>query len=172
MKEQRPDTAGMTAIRRASARDFLDIAALDRLAWLGNRHGEFIPDGEHVWRLWCEHAWCFAARLEGESCIESPAGTLAGAIVAFPCLDGRFCVHKVMVLPALRGRGIGSRLFAVLLEELDRQGVATFLTVDPSNESAQRLYASWGYVRDRFVAGFYRPVEDRWVLARSAGVQS
>ena len=43
------------SLRRAEPRDFLEIAALDRVVWTGE-HDRFIPDGEHVWRVWCEYA--------------------------------------------------------------------------------------------------------------------
>ena len=146
-------------VARARPRDFLAIAALDRVAWRQNRHPEFIPDGEHVWRMWCEFALVYVARR---------GARLAGVILAFPTLDGRFCVHKVMVARPCRGQGIGSRLFAVLLKELDRRGVAAFLTADPVNAAAVALYAKWGFRRRKLVNGFYRHNEDRLVLTRPA----
>ncbi|WP_022663304.1 GNAT family N-acetyltransferase [Paucidesulfovibrio longus] len=149
----------MIEVQRATPGDFLEIAALDRTAWKGNRNNAFIPDGEHVWRLWAEHALTFTAR---------SAGRLLGAIVAFPCLDGRFCVHKVMVEPAERGQGVGSRLFERLLKELDARAEDAFLTVDPENKAALALYAKWGFDERSFVPGFYRAEEDRYVLLRRA----
>lgn len=149
----------MTEVQRAEPGDFLEIAALDRTAWKANRNSEFIPDGEHVWRLWTEHALTFVVRREG---------ALRGAIVAFPCLDGRFCVHKVMVEPAERGRGLGSLLFERLLAELDERAADAFLTVDPENGAALALYAKWGFDERTFVSGFYRAAEDRFVLLRRA----
>lgn len=143
--------------RRAKPADFLNIAALDRQAWKSNRHPEFIPDGEHVWRIWCEYALVYCAEAAGE---------IAGAVLAFPCSGGMYCLHKVFVSDAHRGQGIGSRLFDVLLAEIDRLGVAVFLTVDPVNEPAIRLYEKWGFTERRFVAGFYREQEDRFVLTR------
>lgn len=144
-------------IEPAQPADFLAIAALDRQAWLGNRHNEFIPDGEHVWRIWVEHALVYKARL-GE--------TLAGAILAFPTVRPTWCVHKVFVDAQARGRGVGSRLFEALLVEIDRREAPSFLTVDPANETAIRLYEKWGFLQREFVAGFYRSYEDRLVLTR------
>lgn len=143
---------------RARDRDFLAIAALDREAWLANRHPEFIPDGEHVWRIWVDGALVFVARA-GER--------LVGAILAFPTLRGDLCVHKVMVDSAWRGRGIGTRLFERLLDEVDAgSGVECWLTVDPANAAALRLYARWGFTGRRLVPGYYRAEEDRYVLTR------
>jgi len=147
------------AITRARPRDFLEIAALDRVAWQQNRQPEYIPDGEHVWRIWCEFSLVYAARNQDR---------LVGVILAFPCLNDRFCVHKVMVAQDCRGMGIGSRLFAALLEEIDRRDVAAFLTVDPTNANAIALYQKWGFSERILVPGFYRPEEDRLVLTRPA----
>ncbi len=147
-------------IGAAQGRDFLAIAGLDRRAWCDNRQPEFIPDGEHAWRLWVDGAHVFVAR-EGEA--------IVGAILAFPTLDGALCVHKVMVEKTRRGLGVGSRLFDVLLAEVDRRGgVNCFLTVDPGNHAALRLYEKWGFTEQRFVAGYYREHEDRYVLTRPA----
>ncbi len=162
-------------IRRATVTDFMPIAALDRTAWSRNRNAEFIPDGEHVWRLWVEHGLVYCAVREGE---------IVGAIVAFPCLPGAdhedrslssdhkslFCVHKAFVIEALRGQQVGTRLFEALLAELDRLGAESFLTVDPINEAGIRLYEKWGYTERRFVKGYYRPHEDRFVLTRAAAL--
>jgi [ribosomal protein S18]-alanine N-acetyltransferase len=150
--------------RRATPQDFLAIADLDRRAWVKNRNAEFIPDGEHVWRLWCEHGLTFCALTEDGNGGES----LVGAIVAFPCLDGRYCVHKAFVEESLRGQRIGAGLFEALLSELDVVGADAFLTVDPVNEAGIRLYERWGFTERQFVPGFYRSNEDRYVLTRRA----
>ena len=146
-------------IRRAQPADFLAVAALDREAWKQGENAEFIPDGEHAWRIWIEHAVVF--------CAES-RGRVVGAVVAFPCTSGSYCLHKVFVEAGLRGRGIGSRLFDQLLEEIDAMGLPVFLTVSPGNDAALALYEKWGFTERRFVAGYYRPSEDRFVLTRPA----
>ena len=145
-------------IRKTKTTDFLAIAALDRKAWKANSHGEFIPDGEHVWRVWCENALMFSA-VQGE--------VIVGAILAFPCLDGSFCVHKVFVERNLNGQGIGTKLFEVLTKALDELAVTSWLTVSPDNENARKLYAKWGFTNETFRKGFYRSYEDRFVLLRN-----
>lgn len=149
--------SGLT-ISRSVPRDFLSIAALDREVWKSTPCGELIPDGEHAWRIWCEHALVYIARTE--------SGETAGALLAFPALEAGFCVHKVMVAPSCQGRGIGSRLFATFLEEADRRKVSCFLTVSPENTAAVTLYRKWGFSKEEFVAGYYRESEDRLVLTR------
>ena len=143
-------------IRRAVPKDFPAIAALDRDVWSDR---PFIPDGEHVWRIWIEHALVF--------CAESNE-RISGAIVAFPCMNGSYCLHKVFVRASSRDRGIGSKLFGELLDEIDRRNGSTFLTVDPDNASAITLYEKWGFTERTFVSGYYRADEDRFVLTRKA----
>ncbi len=146
-------------IRKTKTTDFLAIAALDRMAWKANSHSEFIPDGEHIWRVWCENAIMFSAIHEEE---------IIGAILAFPCLDGSFCIHKVFVAPKLRGQGIGTQLFKQLTKALDEINVDSWLTVSPDNENARKLYAKWGFTDATFKKGYYRSYEDRFVLLRKS----
>ena len=145
-------------IERAKPRDFLEIARLDREAWAQSRNSKYIPDGEHAWRLWTEYALVFCAWEEDR---------LLGAVLAFSTLQpDLFCLHKVFVDHASRGKGIGSALFDAMFVECDQRGVDCFLTVDPVNESAIRLYENWGFTERKFVKGFYRPEEDVLVLTR------
>ncbi|MBU1712097.1 MAG: GNAT family N-acetyltransferase [Proteobacteria bacterium] len=147
----------MVKYEKATVSEFLAIAELDREAWKLNRNSEFIPDGEHVWRLWVEHALVFLAK---------EANVVIGAILAFPCISKKWCVHKVFVRQDKRDLGIGTKLFDELLKEIDKIGVDCFLTVDPTNDSAIRLYEKWGFTEREFVKGYYRPNEDRFVLTR------
>lgn len=149
------------AVRRAVPADFLDIARLDREAWVESRHATFIPDGEHAWRLWSEHAILIVAEEDD---------AIVGASLAFPTFGGPYCLHKIFVDRARRARGIGRALMEATLAEIDATGVAVFLTVDPVNEAAISLYESWGFVDRQFVKGYYRPEEDRLVLTRRAAL--
>ena len=144
-------------ISRSIPTDFLQIAALDRVAWLNNAHGEYIPDGEHVWRMWCQHSVMFSAKCGGE---------IVGAILAFVCEDGRYCLHKVMVNDNFRRQDIGGQLFDALFQVLDEKKVACFLTVDPNNSHAIALYETWGFDERKLVEGFHRAHEHRYVLTR------
>jgi [ribosomal protein S18]-alanine N-acetyltransferase len=144
-------------IRRARSSDFLAVAALDREAWSENREATFIPDGEHAWRLWTEH---------GIVVVYEPDSKVLGAALAFPTLSGAFCLHKIFVDRSCRGDGVGTQLMNQVLEEIDDLGVACFLTVDPENEAAIRLYETFGFTERVFVKGYYREAEDRYVLTR------
>lgn len=142
---------------RAVKTDFLAIAQLDRNAWTQSPGGEFIPDGEHAWRLWVEHALVFVARQSEK---------VVGAVLAFPCVSGIYCAHKVFVDDAFRHCGTGTRLCEMLLHEIDRLKVDCFTTVNPKNEGLILLYGRLGFTEKEFVKGFYRPDEDRYVLTR------
>lgn len=146
------------SIDRAKPRDFLAIARLDRIAWTQGAHAEFIPDGEHVWRIWVEHALVYCAKLADEEVV--------GAVLVFPTRKASYCLHKAFVAEAYRGKGIGTKLIDAVLSEVDELCGDCFLTVDPSNEVALRLYASWGFTEREFIPGFYRDQEDRFVLTR------
>ena len=141
-------------IRRAVPADFSELAALDREVW---QNFEFIPDGEHVWRLWTEHAVVSCAEVDSR---------IVGAILAFPCANGSYCIHKVFIKEEFRGKGLGSQLFELLLKDLDKENLSCFLTVDPANKAAITLYEKWGFTERKFVQGYYRSDEDRYVLSR------
>lgn len=145
-------------IRRASPGDFLACAALDRLVWTGE-HDRFIPDGEHVWRIWCEYAAVLVAETPG-----LPAGAwwpIAGAVLLFPTMSGELFLHKVFVHQACAGQGIGS---ALLRAALDRAEATVLLTVNPANDRALALYRKLGFTTRAEIHGYYRPEEDRLLL--------
>ena len=146
-------------VEQAVGGDFLEIAALDRVAWKDSKFGEFIPDGEHAWRIWCEYSLTYVARIEGK---------LVGAIMAFTCDSGGYYLHKAIVEKAFRGRGIGSKLIESMLEDIDRRKESIFLTVDPENHGAIRLYENFGFTERTYEKGFYRDHEDRFILRRPA----
>lgn len=62
--------------------------------------------------------------------------------------------------------GVASKLFDALMKEIDEKGLDVFLTVDPINERAIRIYEKMGFTEKQYVKGFYRENEDRLVLTR------
>lgn len=140
--------------------DYLQIAALDRLAW-PDEPDTFIPDGEHIWRIWCEYAAVHIARTNGERLPES--GEIAGAVVVFPTSCGESFLHKVMVHPACRGQGLGTQLMQAALENCLTR---VLLTVDPANTQALAVYRHLGFEVRETVPGYYRPHETRHVMVK------
>jgi ribosomal protein S18 acetylase RimI-like enzyme len=148
-----------SAIEQALTSDFLAVAALDRMVWPDTPE-TFIPDGEHVWRVWAEHATLLVARTTGGLQL-SETGDICGAVVMFPSDTGETFLHKIMVHPDSRGQGIGSALMQAALSRAESD---VLLTVDPENAPAVQLYRNFGFdIRER-VTGYYRPHEDRYVM--------
>lgn len=149
----------MCRIETAKLRDFLDIAALDRIAW--KHTGEqFIADGEHAWRVWCEYATLLVARHEGAIPL-AESGQIAGVALMFPTAQHELFLHKIMVHPAVRGGGIGTGLMRVALEKAT---ATVLLTVDPANRAAVQLYRNFGFQVREEIKGYYRPHEDRYLM--------
>lgn len=146
-------------IEPARPDDFLNIAALDRIAW-PNVADTFIPDGEHIWRVWCDYGTLLVARVSERGPL-SESNDIAGALVHFPTRGGELFLHKLFVHPLCRGLGIGS---ALMRQALSTATAPVLLTVDPENHHAVKLYEGMGFnIRDR-VQGYYRPHEDRYIM--------
>ncbi len=149
------------AVERADVGDFLEIAALDRIGWVTNADAEFVPDGEHVWRLWVEYAFVVTARQTG-------AGReLIGFALLFPTdRPSLWCFHKLLLSPSRRRQGTGRALVDVVTSFLDEQQFTAFFTTDPVNAAMQRLGVSTGFAAESLVRGYYRPNEDRLLFRR------
>lgn len=146
-------------IEPAQATDYLNVAALDRLAW-PIVPDVFIPDGEHIWRVWSDTATLLVARRIAESPLRESLD-IAGALVQFPTKRGELFLHKIMVHPDCRGVGVGTELMKAALAQAD---VPVLLTVDPNNVPAVKLYQSLGFTIREHIRGFYRPHEDRYLM--------
>lgn len=145
-------------ITRAKTDDFLAIAALDRISWPSaeNKQPVFIPDGEHTWRLWCEYAVVFCAKKDEK---------VIGAVLAFPTNDpALYALHKIFVADEYRGKSIGTQLLKRMVEELSNRNLRSFLTVNPNNDAALKLYKSLGFSVEKSIKGYYRSYEDRLIL--------
>lgn len=152
-----PDQGMAASIETAAPADFLNIAALDRVAWLHT--GEpYIADGEHVWRVWCQYATVIVARAQTEL---PQTGKIAGALLMFPTNGDEQFLHKIMVHPDCRGRGLGSQLMRAGLAQATQ---SVLLTVDPQNHAAVQLYQNFGFQIREHVAGYYREHEHRYLM--------
>lgn len=138
-------------VRPARPEEFLALHALDRLAWGAS---DFIVDGEHTWRIWCEYATVLVAGLQ-------PQGPSLAALLCLPGKDQVDVLHKIFVHPDHRGDGLGSALMQALLGQARRPMI---LTVDPANTRALGVYERMGFVKEQLVPGYYRPDEDRFVM--------
>lgn len=149
-------------VESARHTDFLKIAALDRIAW-PVIPDVFIPDGEHIWRVWSDTATLLVARRTDAGPLPE-SGDIAGALVQFPTREQELFLHKIMVHPDCRGAGIGTQLMRAALAQADRP---VLLTVDPANTAAVALYQNLGFSVREHIRGFYRPHEDRYLMVCS-----
>ncbi|MEL6360404.1 MAG: N-acetyltransferase [Pseudomonadota bacterium] len=171
-------------IRRATGRDFLAIAAIDRVAWGTDEADRYIPDGEHAWRFWVGTAYVYSAWVRLK---DHDNELLVGAVLAFLSvsdidLDGVkelltedevdtrpvFAVHKAFVHPKFRGLGLGTKLFDEVLKKIDASNGHAFLTVKPDNKPARKLYEKMGFTEPYLIKGSYREQEDRLLQFRRA----
>ena len=152
-------------IRNARADEFLDVAALDRVAWPA-ANDTFIPDGEHIWRVWCDYATLLVAVVQGRGPL-SESNQIAGALVMFPTRSEEQVLHKIMVHPVCRGLGIGKDLMTAAL---DGANVPVLLTVDPDNVAAVQLYEQFGFRVRKRIDGYYRAHEDRFIMVFEPGL--
>ena len=144
-------------LRKAHTCDFFQIAELDRCSWNDGWASQYVPDGEHVWRLWVEYALVFCC-FEGKK--------LVGVSLAFPTINNTFAVHKIFVHNDFRDKGIGTLLFNQLIEEMDKYDKDSFLTVSPENNAAIKLYKNLGYETEELINGYYREDEHRIIMKR------
>lgn len=82
-------------------------------------------------------------------------GKTVGYII-FWFLPSEADIHNVAVHPAQRRQGIGRSLLQAVIDEAGRQGLSRItLEVRKSNEAAQRLYQSLGFVSQGLRKGYY-----------------
>ncbi|WP_300156060.1 ribosomal protein S18-alanine N-acetyltransferase [Solidesulfovibrio sp.] len=68
------------------------------------------------------------------------------AYATFHFLGDEFEVISIAVDPALRGRGLGGRLFGHVLQQVDKMGMTRgYLEVRAGNAPAKRLYLRHGF---------------------------
>jgi len=146
-------------IRKAKVSDFLAIAKLDRRAWQDNRNSSFIPDGEHVWRLWVKYSTVFVAEYNKK---------IVGVVLLFKANDcSLYLLHKIFIDKNYRDKKIGNMLFKNIVNFLDREKANCLLTTDTANTRMIHLCAKYGFNQKQLVKGYYRPDEDRLVIRRS-----
>jgi len=145
-------------IKKAEIKDFLKISELDRKAWGHNKDAQFVPDGEHVWRLWVEYAIVYCA-FDNEHII--------GVILAFPSTDPfQYLLHKIFIDYNYRNKGIGQMLFSILCDKLDELNAECSLTTSSGNNRMLEICSKFSFSEKIFVKSYYRETEDRYFLTR------
>jgi phosphinothricin acetyltransferase len=138
---------------------FLEIAALDRMAWKDSVDGEFVPDGEHAWRVWTEYAFV--------GCVSNEYGDLLAGLVGFQTNQkGLHFLHKLFVLKSHRGLGLGSKLMDEYARFLDDELLSSIMTTSPQNNAMVKLSDDAGFTTVEEVRGYYRDSENRLLRVR------
>lgn len=138
-------------IRRMRESDLEDAARLEKryfsVPWTREQLGESLQSGQYLFLVAEEN------------------GQVAGYAGLLRVMD-EGDVTNVVVDEAYRGKGLGTRLMAALLEEGRGCGMKEFtLEVRVSNQRAIRLYESLGFVQEGIRKRFYeRPVEDALIM--------
>lgn len=97
-----------------------------------------------------------------------------GRFVGFACFLARGAFHSypylhlLVVDPARRGEGDGSRFLALLEERLFAARPMIFLVVASFNDAALRFYDRRGYRQAGLVPSLYRPGIDERILFKRA----
>lgn len=112
-------------------------------------------DGARVWHLLArtgglERNTCYAYVLLfsdfGETClVAEQGGELLGFVLAYrpPTRREELFVWQIGVAPEARGRGLGTRMLAAVLEQPGCDGVHYLTaTVSPDNEASRRMFAA------------------------------
>ena len=109
------------------------------------------------------HAWCVV--LESRDSVVAYAATWILVDVEFVADIAR-AAAVAAVRPDLRGRGIGRRFLARILEEARKKGCKrACLEVRPSNRSARKMYENLGFRETDMRRGYYSDTgEDALVL--------
>lgn len=115
-------------------------------------------------------AWYEAELARPEVCkvfVIRTAETPVAGFAAFWRVVDEMHINNLAIHPALRGRGLGTRLLAGVMAAAARMGVRrATLEVRRSNLPAQRLYAAAGFRVAGVRVGYYtQPVEDALVLS-------
>lgn len=115
--------------------------------------------------LWPELFWLARAPQTGE---------VLAYLVAAPELSApdRLNLMSLAVSPKAQGQGVGKQLlrhFIRSLTEHPRACKALWLTVDPKNQAALRLYHQLGFRTSAEIADYYGPGYDRLVLTLQLG---
>lgn len=86
-----------------------------------------------------------------------------------PLTDGTFDLYWIVVDPAAQKRGLGRLLLRAAEEDVARRGGRLLLietSSQPSYEATVRFYKRNGYRLEARIHNFYRPGDDKLVLAK------
>lgn len=141
----------------AQLQDIAALAALEKSAFGEPCYPQFFF--RQAYDLWPQYLWCVKDhnQLAGYQ--------LAGYLLAAPMLNQQGVVNimSVAIAPRYQGMGIGRLLVSSFLAsqpQIDK----FWLTVDPQNVAAQRLYQKLGFSVAKTENDYYHLGESRWLM--------
>jgi ribosomal protein S18 acetylase RimI-like enzyme len=144
---------GVARIRGAVEKDLPELARLDSSIFTADRYPYFVlrqlfdVHGEHLLVLEYEADLC------GYALVAATPGGVRSWILAFG-------IHE-----RYRGLGLGRRLLAEVLRRSASWGTGDlWLSVEPSNSPAVRLYRSFGFTPTGHVDDYFGPGDDRLIM--------
>lgn len=150
--DPRPEPSAAFLVDELRVSDIPAVSAIDVRSF-----PEPWPDGAYERELSRHDAVWLAVRAAPEIVARADAalGIVGYAGIWFQVDEAHICT--LAVDPAHRGQGLGARLLAALLDEAIHRGsdVAT-LEVRESNETARRLYQSFGFLEVGRRRGYYQ----------------
>jgi len=143
---------------------------IDPLEGDDDLEGVLAVEAESFTNPWTKemYAWELQNRAVCHIFVVRTSSTPVAGFCAFWLVLDEIHINNVAILPALRGRGIGTQLMRRVFDEARRLGARrATLEVRASNDGARRLYERLGFyvasVRPRY---YTNPVEDALILWR------
>ena len=140
-------------IGEADKADIRAIAALESAAFGEPCYPVFLF--RQAYDLWPELLWCVKEQQQ-----------VIAYLLAAPMLNQPKVLNimSVAVAPNHQGRGIGQLLVSRFCQSQQARAQSLWLTVDPQNIPAQRLYKRLGFVVTRHEDDYYHHGEARLVM--------
>lgn len=137
----------------ATKAEIAAIAELEHAAFGEHCYPSFLF--RQAFDLWPELLWCVRDNQQ-----------VLAYLLAAPMLHRPKVLNimSVAVAPSQQGKGVGQLLVQSFCQSQQQNVDIFWLTVDPQNQSAQRLYQRLGFTIARYEEDYYHPGEPRLVM--------
>jgi ribosomal protein S18 acetylase RimI-like enzyme len=137
----------------ATKAEIAQIAELEKIAFGEPCYPAFLF--RQAYDLWPELLWCVRDEQQ-----------VVAYLLAAPMLHRSKVLNimSVAVAPVQQGRGVGKLLVRSFCQSQQQKVDLFWLTVDPHNQSAQRLYQSLGFRVASYEDDYYHAGEPRLVM--------
>lgn len=120
---------------------------------------------------WSEQAWADELAARDRLILVGRENDTLVAVATFQISDDVADLHRVIVTPGHRGRGLARQLMVAGIDWASAMGARRMLLeVSENNEAARRLYEKYGFTTIARRARYYCDGADALVLALELGV--